>query len=142
MVHPNDFPSVEEVEHGSDHEHEDRVENIDVDFACHQRSVAACDILGHSEHRSNHNQDACSVQDPDKGSPSKCGRVAGAGGRSVDSVMEEADDDDEDPEKGNLNGEAVDDDVLAEINITQRLGAGKYCATCKSQLRSNALQNV
>lgn len=143
MVHIDEFPRMEEVENGSDQEeHEGCIKNIDVDFAGQQRSVTACDIFGHSEHRSNHNQDACSVQDPDEGPPTQSDRVAGLGRRSVDSVVEETYDDDEDPEKCNLHGEAGNDDVLSEINITQRLGAGKYCATSKSQLRSFVFQNV
>lgn len=113
----NNGTRMKHIEHGSNKEHQRRIEDVNVHLACHQRSIATSDVLGNPENRPNHDQKTCAIKDPEERSPAQGGRVAGISGVLIDAIVEQKGDDDEASEKENLDGEAGDDDVFAEVNV-------------------------
>lgn len=108
---------MEHIEHGSNKEHQRRIEDVNVHLACHQRSIATGDVLGNPENRPNHDQKTCAIQNPEERSPAQGGRVAGISGILIDAIVEETGDDDKASEEENLDREAGDDDVFAEVHV-------------------------
>jgi hypothetical protein len=128
----DDGARVKDVEYNRDEEHEEGVEDVDVNLVGHELAALAVDELDDAEDGTRHDEGADGVQDEDVAAPWH-GETHALGGRfAQDAVVEEGRDGDEESKDGELDEQAAHDDVAARLLLVEGVGGRHETTACGS----------
>lgn len=118
----NNSAGMEPVVRERDAQHRQRIQTVEVHLLGLQLAGGAEDVLGHAEDTADHDEAAARVEDDEQLLPGRGERPCVVRGAREDAAVEDERDGDEEGEEEDLDGEAGDDDVLAEVEVLERLG--------------------